>query len=56
VVRHLRGGWVLGFEKSLLPETPYEPYSEKPALSEPPYQPYAEKPERGSPYEPYKGL
>ena len=40
----------------LLPETPYEPYSEKPALSEPPYQPYAEKPERGSPYEPYKGL
>jgi hypothetical protein len=40
----------------LLPETPYEPYSEKPSLSELPYKPYTEEPEPASPYEPYKDI
>lgn len=39
-----------------MPETPYQPYSEKPELPEPPYKPYTEKSETEPPYEPYKGI
>lgn len=57
------------YDKSAVPEAPYQPYAkkpgtsavpykpyQKPAIPEAPYKPYAKKPGAAAPYKPYKGM